>query len=147
VEVLHSPVRSFCISPRFCMRYCPAPLVFPFITDIPRYSRETGCEKSCGHPANKAHSAIPAPHPAIPAKAGIQCKLSAERAHCGAWRPAPPLKGARSARFICWIPAFAGMAGWRFSILPSGVFASVRVFVRGIVRQGGEVKIFHFLAR
>ncbi|MDD9817211.1 MAG: hypothetical protein OXU61_03610 [Gammaproteobacteria bacterium] len=27
-----------------------------------------------------------------------------------AWRPAPALKGARSARFICWIPAFAGMA-------------------------------------
>ncbi|MDD9817207.1 MAG: hypothetical protein OXU61_03590 [Gammaproteobacteria bacterium] len=26
-----------------------------------------------------------------------------------AWRPAPALKGARSARLLCGIPAFAGM--------------------------------------
>ena len=56
----------------------------------------------------------------IPAKAGIPRKYSAERAHCSAWRNAPPLKGARSARFIRWIPApvqargklCAGMARW-----------------------------------
>jgi len=43
-------------------------------------------------------------------KAGIQRKYSAVRAHCSAWRRAPALKGARSARIIHWIPACAGMA-------------------------------------
>jgi len=34
---------------------------------------------------------------------------------------APALKGARSARFICWIPACAGMAGWAlFAGCPQG---------------------------
>jgi len=74
-----------------------------------RHSRGSGNPASGHLSARRQESAHMAPS-AIPAKAGIQCKLSAVRAHCSAGRRAPVLKGARSARFICWIPAFAGMA-------------------------------------
>jgi len=55
-------------------------------------------QKPRGHPANKAHPAIPAPHLVIPAKAGIQHMKRALRA---------PLRcRGRKKRGI---PAFAGM--------------------------------------
>jgi len=56
-----------------------------------------------GHPANK-------PHFAIPAKAGIQHMKRALRApfKAGAGRQSPQC--ARTARYLHWIPACAGMA-------------------------------------
>jgi len=100
--------------------------LFPGCVKTPKVQSRT--KKLLAGRANIRHSCTDCRPPlslsAIPAQAGIQRKSSAVRAHCGDWRPAPALKGARSARIIHWIPACAGMAegGALFAGCPQGFY-------------------------